>query len=141
MSDAKEFASDVVKRRLHVWTPGSVKALAQAYLDACVRIGELEAEQYLVVPCPLCGRNRLLYSPPDSYRCEKCGADTELIADAEPVAQFAADSQLAAAEAVVEAARYFAGQPGQRFENDITMNAWLDLRERLSTYDATKEGR
>jgi len=47
------------------------------------RLLEAERERYLPLPCPLCGRFRLLYSPTvasvDSLMCEKCGVNANIL--------------------------------------------------------------
>lgn len=105
--------------------------------DLLGHIDALTAERYLGVPCPVCGRLRLLFSPSiNDIRCEKCGADKDMIYDSNPIERAEqAEAQLAEAMGHVH---YLDGWLRRLFEKVDPEHDWeydasvLELDRRLA---------
>lgn len=60
----------------------------EAFKDEAARLALVERVRYLPLECPNCGRMRLEYWPAEhKVKCEKCGADNDVLADIGNVAR------------------------------------------------------
>jgi ribosomal protein S27E len=85
---AAKAASHDELQRMYDWRTRIIDELEESRDQAADKVRSLTAERYLGIACPICGRNRLLYSPATyDIRCEKCEADRDVLSDANPVEQ------------------------------------------------------
>ncbi len=90
LADLFELLADEVER-LERWSVTCGEAYQKLETESATlraRVKELEFDNaglrstsYIGVPCFLCGRNRVEYSPNHGCKCEKCGATSDVMTD------------------------------------------------------------